>query len=158
MLETGRNARRTASTAIPLLIGAALAAGIGAIWYISSEKHAAQAPPPIVLTEEARTYLPHLDLREVSMSAKDNALGQTLIEITGHIANLGERRIQSIRINCVFFDVNGIELYRALSTIVRPSQGLAPASNQEFRLPFDSVPDGWNQILPSLYVAEIVFD
>ncbi len=158
MLETGKPLRKTHSRAARLLIGVALVTGIGAIWYLESGPRPSQVPQQIVLTEEARAYLPHLDLGEVEMSAKDNALGQTLVEITGKIGNSGERQVSSIRINCVFFDVNGIELHRVLSTIVHSRQGLAPASVQEFRLPFDSIPDGWNQIMPSLYIAEIVFE
>ncbi len=158
MLETGKAIRKTSSIVVPLLIAAVLAVGIGAVWYLESKKRAAKPPEQIVLTDQARVYLPNLDLGDVEMSATDNTLGQTLVEITGKISNLGERQIRSIRINCVFFDVYGIELHRVLSTIVPPGEGLAPASDQDFRLPFDSIPEGWNQVMPSLYIAEIVFD
>lgn len=158
MLDTDQKIRSRSSKTVPLLVVAALAGGIGAGAYFYWQDRSARTPAPIILTEEARAYLPSLDLGGVEMSGKENALGQTLVEITGQIANQGDRQIRSIRLNCVFFDINGIELHRALSTIVPARTGLAPGTEQGFRLAFDDIPDGWNQVMPSLYIAEIVFD
>ncbi len=141
-----------------LLIALGLLLGIAAFGYLEWKGRSDLPVEQVVLTDEARGYLTSLDLSDVEMGATDNALGQTLVEITGTIRNIGDRPVRSIRLNCVFFDVYGIELHRVLSTIVRSSQGLEPGAGQAFRLPFDDIPDGWNQVLPSLYVAEIVFD
>ena len=132
--------------------------GIAGFGYLEWKGRSDLPVEQVVLTDEARGYLTSLDLSDVEMGATDNALGQTLVEITGTIRNIGDRPVRSIRLNCVFFDVYGIELHRVLSTIVRSSQRLAPGGEVPFRLPFDDIPDGWNQVLPSLYVAEIVFD
>ena len=67
------------------------------------------------------------------MAAMDNSLGQTLVEITGTIRNIGDKPVRSIRLNCVFFDVYGVELHRVLSTIVRSSQGLEPGGELAFQ-------------------------
>ena len=141
-----------------LLIALGLLLGIAGFGYLEWKGHSDLPVEQVVLTDEARGYLTSLDLSDVEMGATDNALGQTLVEITGTIRNIGDRPVRSIRLNCVFFDVYGIELHRVLSTIVRSSEGLEPDGEQAFRLPFDDIPDGWNQVLPSLYVAEIVFD
>lgn len=158
MLETGQTIRKKSSKAVPLLIATLLAAGIGSLAYVEWKKESEKPPEQIVLTDEARAYLPQLDLGGVEMAATDNALGHTLVEITGKISNMGNRHVRSIRINCVFFDVYGIELHRVLSTIVRASQGLARGAQGDFRLPFDDIPEGWNQVMPNLYIAEIVFE
>jgi len=141
-----------------LLIAVGLLLGIAGFGYLEWKGRSELPLEQVVLTDEAREYLTSLDLSDVEMGATDNALGQTLVEITGTIRNIGDRPVRSIRLNCVFFDVYGIELHRVLSTIVRSSQGLQPGGEVPFRLPFDDIPDGWNQVLPSLYVAEIVFD
>lgn len=141
-----------------LLIALGLLLGIAVFGYLEWKGRSDLPAEQVVLTDEARGYLTSLDLSEVEMGATDNALGQTLVEITGTIRNIGDRPVRSIRLNCVFFDVYGIELHRVLSTIVRSSEGLEPGGEQPFRLPFDDIPDGWNQVLPNLYVAEIVFD
>ena len=158
MLETGQQIKGRASRLVPLLIAAVLAMLIGAFAYMQWKQRSEAPPAEIVLTDEARAYLPELDLSGVEMSAMDNSLGQTLVEITGTIANTGNRDVRSIRLNCVFFDVYGLEHHRVLSTIVRTRDGLEPDSEREFRLPFDDIPEGWNQVMPSLYIAEIVFD
>ncbi len=141
-----------------LLIALGLLLGIAGVGYLEWKGRSDLPVEQVVLTDEAREYLTSLDLSDVEMGATDNSLGQTLVEITGTIRNIGDRPVRSIRLNCVFFDVYGIELHRVLSTIVRSSQGLQPGGEVPFRLPFDDIPDGWNQVLPSLYVAEIVFD
>lgn len=158
MLETGQNLRGQGAKTVPLLIAAALAVGVGALAYLAWKQRSEQPPEEIVLTDDARGYLRSLDLGGVEMSATENALRHTLVEITGSIANLGARQVRSIRLNCVFFDVYGIELHRVLATIVRARDGLPPGAEREFRLAFDDIPEGWNQVLPSLYIAEIVFD
>lgn len=158
MLETGQQIKGKTSRLVPLLIAAVLAVLIGAFAYMQWKQRSEAPPAEIVLTDEARAYLPELDLSGVGMSAMDNSLGQTLVEITGTIANTGNRDVRSIRLNCVFFDVYGLEHHRVLSTIVRSRDGLGPGSEREFRLPFDDIPEGWNQVMPSLYIAEIVFD
>lgn len=141
-----------------LLIAVGLLLGIAGFGYLEWKGRSELPLEQVVLTDEAREYLTSLDLSDVEMGATDNALGQTLVEITGKIRNIGDRPVRSIRLNCVFFDVYGVELHRVLSAIVRSSQGLEPGAEQAFRLPFDDIPDGWNQVLPNLYVAEIVFD
>lgn len=158
MLETGQTIRKRSTKTVPALIAAVLAVCLAALAYVQWKKDSVRPPEQIILTDEARAYLPMLDLGEVEMAAHENALGQTLVEITGQISNLGDRYVRSIRINCVFFDIQGMEFHRVLSTIVRSSRGLAPSAQQSFRLPFDDIPEGWNQVMPNLYIAEIVFD
>ncbi|MDE0107331.1 MAG: DUF3426 domain-containing protein [Bryobacterales bacterium] len=158
MLETDKQDRQPRSKAMMLLIALGLLLGIAGVGYLEWKGRSDLPVEQVVLTDEAREYLTSLDLSDVEMGATDNSLGQTLVEITGTIRNIGDRPVRSIRLNCVFFDVYGIELHRVLSTIVRSSQGLQPGGEVPFRLPFDDIPDGWNQVLPSLYVAEIVFD
>ena len=158
MLESGQQKTQGRSRTAPLVIAAVLAVAIAAFAYLQWKAGADRPSEQVVLTAAARDYLPNLDLAGVEMSAKDNALGHTLVEITGKISNRGDRQVRGIRLNCVFFDVYGIELHRTLSTIVHASDGLAPTEERDFRLAFDDIPEGWNQVLPNLYVAEIVFE
>ena len=157
MLDTGQQIRSASSRVVPLLIVVGLAAAVVPLAYMEWKRRAERPPEQVVLTDDARAYLPSLDLGDVEMSATENALGQTLVEIVGKIANGGNSNVQRIRLNCVFFDVYGVELHRVLSTIVRDRDGLAPGAERDFRLPFDDIPEGWNQVMPKLYIAEIVF-
>lgn len=158
VLETGTELERQRRDPAPLVIGAIVVLlGAGAALYLYWQSlNQADAGP--VLTEEARAYLPHLDLGDVQMAASDTFLGQTLVEITGRIENLGTRTVELVEIHCVFRDIDGIELARELSVIVGPRTGpLRPAQQQPFRLAFDNLPEGWNQNMPSLFVAQIAF-
>ena len=158
MLDTDKQNKQPRSKALTLLIGLGLLLGVAGFGYLEWKGRSGPPVEQVVLTDQAREYLTGLDLADVEMAAMDNSLGQTLVEITGTIRNIGDKPVRSIRLNCVFFDVYGVELHRVLSTIVRSSQGLDPGQEVPFRLPFDDIPDGWNQVLPSLYIAEIVFD
>lgn len=139
-----------------ILLGAlAVAAAGGALLYL---QQAGRDGSQAILTDAARDYLPHLDLNNVSMGARDDALGQTLLEITGEISNLGGSEVRVVEAHCVFRDVNGAELERQRSALVSDRTGsLSPGDTQTFRMAFDSVPDGWNQIMPDLFIAQIQF-
>ena len=158
MFEDPKKLQKSRSTPIlPILGVVALlsAAGFGYVRWLESQP----GPEEAVLTEEAKAYLPSLKLRDVTMSAKDDALGQTLVEINGTVANNGDRVVEVAEINCIFREVNGIEIGRQLAQVVRRRDGpLMPGETRGFRLPFDDIPYGWNQNLPSLYIAQIQFE
>lgn len=157
MLEQDKRLKESAATPwTPILLGLLLIlAAAGALFYL---QQAGRDDSQAVLTDAARAYLTQLDLNNVSMEARDDALGQTLLEITGEISNLGASEVQVVEAHCVFRDVNGAELERQLSALVSARTGsLLPGATQTFRMAFDSVPEGWNQIVPDLFIAQIQF-
>ena len=107
---------------------------------------------------EARAYVRNLALSDVAMKATENFMKQQVVEIEGKITNNGPRPLQSVEVYCLFFGIDGREIYRERVPIVR-FQG-SPLTSHEtrgFRLPFDNLPDGWNQALPKLVIARITF-
>lgn len=141
---------------LPVILAAALglAAG-GALWYWQSRPETPQGP---VLTAEAKQYVRHLSLANVEMKATENAIGQQVVEITGQITNTGARRLHSVKINCVFYDAYQQIVLRERVEIVKARfGGLAPGETKPFRLAFDNLPRSWNQAMPQLVIAEIVF-
>jgi hypothetical protein len=49
-------------------------------------------------------------------------------------------------------------IHRERVPIVRATgKPLVPGETRDFRLPFDSLPDEWNQAVPQLVVAQIKF-
>jgi hypothetical protein len=116
--------------------------------------------PAPVLTFEARTYIRagFLQLSDVSMGAKENFARQTLVEITGKITNTGDRTLKLVEIYCVFRDPSGRVVLRERVPIISARMaGLTPGATKSFRLPFDTIPESWNQVLPELVIAQIVF-
>jgi len=141
-----------------LVILAAVLAGGAGVWYLERQSARVLTSKP-VLTPEAKAYVRNLKLSEVELKAADTFLKQTLVEIVGKIGNGGGRRLRSVEINCVFYDPYGQVVLRERVAIVRSrSGGLNPGETKSFRLPFDNLPGSWNQVLPQMVIAQIVFD
>ena len=99
----------------------------------------------------------NLALSDVSMKASENFMRQRVVEIEGKISNNGPRPLRSIDVYCLFYGVDGRELYRERVPIVPAGAPLKPNQGRAFRLPFDSLPDGWNQAMPKMVIAQIAF-
>jgi hypothetical protein len=92
------------------------------------------------------------------MTAHESYLKQSVVEITGNIQNTGDRVLEVVEINCVFYDPYGQVVLRERVPIVSRKMGrLAPGETKPFRLAFDSVPEAWNQAMPTMVIARIDF-
>jgi hypothetical protein len=103
---------------------------------------------------EAKAYLPNLQLSDVTMQATANFMQQQVVEVQGKIANRGPRKLAVVEVYCLFYGADGKEVHRERLPIVR---ALEPGETRGFRLPFDSLPDAWNQAMPRLAIAKIAF-
>ena len=144
---------------IPVIVGGVVVAlGLGA-WALldyQARKHPSQPPP---LTAEAKKYVRNLQLSDVEIKAAENYMKQKVVEIVGQIANAGPRPVKVVEINCVFRDPYGQLVLRERVSIVGKRTGsLTPGDKKSFRLAFDSIPDSWNQTMPDLVIAGIVFE
>ena len=138
-----------------LIVAAFLVLGVVLYFYL-------RQPPPIppqpVLTPEAKAYVRNLQLSDTEKKAITSYMNQKVIEITGNITNNGDRTLKLVEINCVFYDIYGQLVLRERVPIVRSTTGgLKPGETKPFRLPFDSVPDSWNQAMPQMVIAQIQF-
>lgn len=107
---------------------------------------------------EARAYVGNLALSDVTLQASENFMKQRVVEIQGKIANNGPRALDSIDVYCLFYGADGREVYRERLPIVRArGRALDPHETRSFRLPFDNLPDDWNQAMPKLVIAQITF-
>ena len=159
MLEAGAKLRRRGGPPVGVIVaGLAVIAGLAAAYSLYQE-WLNEAPLLPILTEEARQYLPSLDLSNVEMSAEDDFLEQTIVTIVGEISNDGDRTLRAIDVNCVFRDLYQQELSRELVRIVgRDRRSLEPGGTTSFWLAFDNAPAEWNQVMPNLFIAQIVFE
>jgi hypothetical protein len=63
-----------------------------------------------------------------------------------------------VEIKCVFYDAYGQVVLRERVPIVSQKiGGVAPGDTKSFRLPFDNIPESWNQMMPQLVIARIDF-
>ena len=140
-----------------IVIGLVLVIGLGGFLYLDrAAQKPLPAPPP--LTGPARAYARELKLTNVEMKAHESYLKQSVVEIVGNIQNTGDRIVKLVEINCVFYDSYGQVVLRERVPIVSPKIGaVSPGQIKSFRLPFDNVPESWNQTMPQLVMAGIEF-
>jgi hypothetical protein len=48
-------------------------------------------------------------------------------------------------------------LRQRVAIVSKKMGGLAPGETKPFRLPFDDIPESWNQMLPQIVIAHIEF-
>jgi hypothetical protein len=144
---------------VPVLTGAlALVLLAAAVVYLSRPEP--KTATTGVASQEAKAYLPNLGLSDVNMQASENLMNQKVVEVLGNISNNGPRELKSIDVYCLFYGVDGHEIHRERLRIVGGvgTQGsLKPGATKAFRMPFDSLPDGWNQAMPKMVIAQITF-
>jgi hypothetical protein len=141
----------------PLIVGAVVIVALvaGGI-YLS--RPAPQSGGNVEASPEAKAYVPSLQLSDVNIKATENFMQQQVVEIDGKITNNGPRSLTAVELFCLFRAVDGHEIYREKVPIVRAgTTPLGPGQTRAFRLPFDSLPEGWNQAMPSMFIARIVF-
>jgi len=141
----------------PLIIG-----GIALIMLIAGllflNRPVPVEPGSVEASPEAKAYVKNLALSDMEMKAAENFMQQQVVEIVGKITNQGPRRLVSVELTCIFRSAEGREIYRERVPIVRASATpLGSGQTRAFRLPFDTIPDGWNQAMPNLVIARIVF-
>jgi Protein of unknown function (DUF3426) len=142
---------------IAIVISLVLALGIaGFVFLDRASKQPPSAPPP--LTEDGKAYVRNLKLSNVEMKAHESYLKQSVTEIVGDIMNGGDRPLKSVELNCVFFDPYGqVVLRQRVPIVSAKAGGLTPGETKSFRLPFDNIPESWNNLMPQLVIAGISF-
>jgi hypothetical protein len=130
---------------------------VAALAYLNRPRPA-KAPTTAAPAAEAKAYVRNLELSDVTLQASENLANQRLVELQGKITNHGKRRLQAVEVFCLFFGTDGREVHRERSFIV-PARGkpLDPGETRAFRLAFDTLPPQWNQSVPRMVIASIVF-
>lgn len=156
--RTGLGARGAsqAKLGVPVYV-AGVVALLGAATY-AYVQHTSRPAPPLQLTPEANAYVRNLQLSDVSMKATGNYMKQTVVEIQGKITNSGDRPIEIVEIYCLFYDAyQQLVLRQRLPIVGSKMGGLKPGETKSFRLPFDELPESWNQTMPQLRIAAVKF-
>lgn len=158
MVTKDKKAAESRVNLLPLFIIAGLIVVLGgAVWFFFLRGGPPSSEPP-ALTAEAKAYTKYLGLSDVEMKAHESFMQSTLVEITGKVTNKGERALRLVEINCVFYDPNGQVILRERVPIVKKTAApLKQGETRTFRLPFDAIPEGWNQTLPQLVIAHMDF-
>jgi hypothetical protein len=140
LVESKTAPKQASIPPMAVVVGLVLVLGLGGFLFL--ERAANKEPPaPPPLTGDARAYARNLKLT-----------------IVGNIQNVGDRMVKTVEINCVFYDSYGQVVLRKRVPIVSAKIGaVAPEQIKPFRLPFDDIPESWNQMMPQLVMAAIEF-
>lgn len=142
---------------IPLIAGAVVVAlGLGA-WAVLDYQARRHPQQPPALTADAKQYVRNLQLSDVQIKATESYMKQQVVEIVGKITNTGPRTVKVVELNCVFRDAYGRVVLRERVSIVGRTGPLSSGATKNFRLAFDTIPQSWNQSMPDLVIAGIVF-
>lgn len=157
-MAVDREEKRAFSLSVPMIIvGLGVIVVAGVVGWLTFGPRPAPPPPP-VLTTEAKAYLDQLKLSDVGIQAAQSYVQQSLVEIAGKIANTGGRTVKLVEVNCVFHNVYGQVIHRERVAVAGRRTGpLTPGAIKPFRLAFDNIPEGWNQSMPDLVIAQIQF-
>ena len=142
---------------VPIIVGIlAVLAIAGGLVYLNRPAPSSRQNEPA--SPEAKAYVSHLRLSDVTMQATENFMKQKVVEVQGKIGNDGPRPLKAVEIYCLFYGVDGQEIHRERVPILQAKGApLQPHETRNFRLPFDTLPDGWNQAVPRMVIAQIVF-
>lgn len=155
-MSTAASVRKLPPRVLIAVLGG-LVAIAGALFVLNQPKSQPKAENGPA-SDEARAYVRFLRLGDVTIQASENLMNQQVVEVQGTIGNTGTRPLRSVEVYCLFQNVNGQVIQRKRMPIVQAkSNPLKPGESRKFRLPFDSVPDGWNQAIPKLVIAQIAF-
>jgi hypothetical protein len=152
-----RSAAKSHGLGVPVYVAIIVVlVGIGALAYVQYSSH--HSAPTLELTPEANAYVRNLQLSETTMKATANYMKQTIVEIEGKITNSGDRPIDVVEIYCLFYDTyNQLVLRQRMAIVNEKMGGLKPGETKAFRLPFDELPQSWNQTMPHLRIAGVKF-
>jgi hypothetical protein len=149
--------KRKTQIGVPVYVAGACAA-LALLVFLYMQYAAKHVPVDAPLTPEAKAYVKNLRLGDVEIKANKSYLNQMVVEIDGKIGNAGDRALDTVEIYCVFYDSYGQLVLRSRVPIVSPRMGgLKPGETKTFRLPFDEIPESWNQQMPQLVIAGVKF-
>lgn len=144
---------------VPVAVAAILLTAAAAAYWFLDYRARMYPPQGPVLTAEAKAYVANLKLSDVQMQAAESYLKQAVVEIGGNLTNNGSRTLTLVEINCVFYDSYGQLVLRERVAIAgRKAGSLAPGETKKFRMAFDNLPPSWNQSMPQLVIAQILFE
>jgi len=138
---------------IIVTLGIALLLGGGFAFYLIRSAPASDTLPP--LAPEAKAYVRNLALSDVTLKATESYVKQMVTEIEGKVANNGDRTVTQAEVYCVFYNSYGEVVRRERAVVIKAP--LKPGETRAFRLPFDDIPQSWNNQMPQLVIARVEF-
>ena len=159
-MTTNQNPISAAGRSIASLI-AAVAVVLGvilgiAVWMMHT--HSARPELRGTLTAEERAYLQHIEIKEPTVSAATNFLGDMVTYVDAKVTNTGSRPIRQLDLRLEFSDMlNQVVLSETTHPITARMPPLKPGETRAIRVTFEKMPAEWNQALPTITAVGLHF-
>jgi len=153
-----------------IIAGAVLVAAIAAFWVMGHrQQSASRSADAAAVSEKPDAYAAQLALSNLQMSEASNFAGSKVTYVDGTITNKGDRTVTGVSVVVSFHMAGGappedrampLMLIRTRDPYVDiepvSADPLKPGASHDFRLIFDSVPEGWDQQHPSIQPTRVV--
>jgi hypothetical protein len=157
-----------------IVAGIVVVLGLAGFWYLDRVSRQ-PAPGPAPPTAAARAYAKNLRFvgadgvtpEAPAMESHESYLKQSIVEISGNILNSGDRALNSVEVDWIFYEPGAVmpdgQLYQEkiwherTFLVTRKTGGLDPGKARPFRVAFDNVPETWNQAMPQVVIAGTEF-
>ncbi|HEV2646292.1 MAG TPA: DUF2393 family protein [Acidobacteriaceae bacterium] len=164
-LEFGTSVKDVERGGIPLAAWGAAAAVVlvvAVVFLLMGRKGPEAAPRTL---QPADAYAASLPLSGMEMSEAENLSGGKMTYLDGRLTNSGGRTVTGVTVQVVFANDMGMapQVDTVPLTLIRTKQpyidvepvsadALKPGDSRDFRLTFETVPDGWNTQMPEVRV------
>ncbi len=126
--------------------------------------HFMPAPPKPVaqvlpMGTAEQTYASQIQFSGEKVGRAANFLNQDVTFVFGTVSNNGSRNVRQIEITLEFRDIFNQVVLRDKQLLFSPTAlPLAPASQRDFQLGYETVPDMWNQAYPTVHITGLVLE
>jgi hypothetical protein len=135
---------------------------VAAVFFLAGRKAPVAAPSTL---QQADAYAASLPLTQLAMSESESLSGGKMTYLDGHVTNTGSRTVTGVTVQVVFANDEAMapQVDTLPLTLIRTKEPyidvepvsadpLKPGGSRDFRLIFETVPDGWNTEMPEVRV------
>lgn len=114
------------------------------------------APPPLPMGAAEQAFAQQIHFGDFSLTRATNMLKMEITNVDGAIENAGNRTVAEVEVALEFEDLSRNVIFRDTRRILGGAPPLAAGEKRAFRLSFDSVPAGWNQVPPKFTITGLL--
>ena len=122
-----------------------------------NDSNKSEATIKIKMNSAETDYLPHIQVKDISMSRAENFLHQEVTILSGTVVNAGPQTVVALDLTIQFADqMDQVALRETRAVLGSPALPLGPGQECRFDISFDGVPASWNMQQPILHVTHLL--
>jgi len=111
------------------------------------------APPALPMGAAEQAYAPQIRFGDFSLTRATNMLKMEITNVDGTIENGGARHVAEVEVALEFEDLSHNVIFRDTRRILGGAPPVNAGEKRVFRLSFDAIPGGWNQVPPKFTIT-----